>query len=140
MRRVACLDSLIVLAPGVDERGLARVRAQLEGFAAVVFAGLPRSDQRATGLRYLRGLMLEGRRKSLQPMAERLGVDHQQLQQFLTSSTWDVAGVRRRLATAAVELGDPPGWGVGGTGCPQDGKGPAGGAPPYNRTPGQGAQ
>ncbi|WP_033666900.1 transposase, partial [Salinispora mooreana] len=61
----------------MDERELARVRGRLEDFAAGIFAGLRRSDQRATGLRYLRGLMLDGRRKSMQPMAQRLGVDHQ---------------------------------------------------------------
>jgi SRSO17 transposase len=106
----------------VDERGLAQVRAQLEDFAAGVFAGIPRSDQRATGVRYLRGLMLDGRRKSMQPMAQRLGVDHQQLQQFLTSSTWDVAGARRRLAALAVELIDPEVWVVDDTGFPKNGK------------------
>lgn len=66
--------------------------------------------------------MLDGRRKSMQPMAERLGVDHQQLQQFLTSSTWDVAGVRRRLATAAFDLVTPQVWVVDDTGFPKDGK------------------
>jgi SRSO17 transposase len=39
------------------------------------------------------GLLLDGRRKSMQPMAERLGVDLQGLQQFLSSSTWPVAEV-----------------------------------------------
>ena len=29
----------------------------------------------------------------MQPMGERLGVDHQQLQQFATTSTWDPAAV-----------------------------------------------
>ncbi|MEU3458034.1 transposase [Micromonospora sp. NPDC006766] len=86
----------------MDEGGLARVRVRLEEFAAGVFAGLPRSDQRATGLRYLRGLMLDGRRKSMQPLAERLGVDHQQLQQFLTSSTWDVTHLVRLQARSAL--------------------------------------
>jgi SRSO17 transposase len=105
----------------VDERGLAVVRAQLEDFAAGVFSGLPRSDQRATGLRYLRGLMLDGQRKSMQPMGERLGIDYQQLQQFLTSSTWDVVGVRRRLATTAVDLIDPRAWVLDDTGFPKDG-------------------
>lgn len=62
----------------VDAGGLARVREQLREFAAGVFAGLPRVDQRETGVRYLRGLMLDGQRKSMQPMAARLGVDHQQ--------------------------------------------------------------
>ena len=110
---------------------------QLEDFAAVVFAGLPRSDQRATGLRYLRGLMLDGRRKSMQPMAERLGVDHQQLQQFLTSSTWDVTGVRRRLATAAIELVQPQVWVVDDTGFPKDGKASACVARQYSGTLGK---
>ena len=32
------------------------------------------------------------------PMAARLGVDHQRLQQFITSSTWDYAAVRRNVA------------------------------------------
>ena len=121
----------------MDERGLARVRAQLEDFAAVVFAGLPRSDQRAMGLRYLRGLMLDGRRKSMQPMAERLGVDHQRLQQFLTSSTWDVAGVRRRLATAAIELVQPQVWVVDDTGFAKDGKASACVARQYTGTLGK---
>src|SRR3954447_2686906 len=110
----------------MDERGLARLRAQLEDFAAEVFVGLPRSDQRATGLRYLRGLMLDGRRKSMQPMAERLGLDYQQFQQFLTSSTWDVPGVRRRLASRAIDLitseSGPQVWVVDDTGFPKNGK------------------
>jgi len=113
------------------------MRAQLETFAGTVFAGLPRSDQRATGLRYLRGLMLDGRRKSMQPMAERLGVDHQQLQQFLTSSTWDVAGVRRRLAVAAVQTVAPTVWVVDDTGFPKDGKASACVARQYSGTLGK---
>lgn len=106
----------------MDERELARVRAHLEEFAEGVFAGLPRSDQRATGLRYLRGLMLDGQRKSMQPMAERLGIDYQQLQQFVTSSTWDVSGVRRRVAAMAVGVLAPQVWVVDDTGFPKDGK------------------
>lgn len=106
----------------MDERELALVRARLEDFAEGVFAGLSRSDQRATGLRYLRGLMLDGARKSMQPMGERLGIDYQQLQQFMTSSTWDVTGVRRRLAGLAVEVVAPQVWVVDDTGFPKDGK------------------
>ncbi|MFF5553265.1 transposase [Streptomyces olivaceoviridis] len=37
-----------------------------------VFGSFPRRDQRRWGECYLRGLMLDGRRKSVQPMAERL--------------------------------------------------------------------
>ncbi|MEV7037584.1 transposase [Amycolatopsis sp. NPDC051061] len=64
-----------------------------------MLGGLARADQRAKGELYLRGLMLDGKRKSMQPMAKRLGVDHQQLQQFVTSSTWDYVDVRHRIAS-----------------------------------------
>ena len=40
---------------------------------------------------YARGLLTDGQRKSMVPMAARLGADHQRLQQFITSSTWDYA-------------------------------------------------
>lgn len=53
------------------------MRGELESFVAEVFASLSRKDQRAKGGLYLRGLMLEGRRKSMQPMGERLGIDYQ---------------------------------------------------------------
>ncbi|WP_143194125.1 transposase, partial [Micromonospora sp. CB01531] len=62
-----------------------------------------RSDQRVKGELYVRGLLTDGARKSMQPMAERLGVDHQQLQQFVTSSTWDYATVRGNVARWAAE-------------------------------------
>jgi SRSO17 transposase len=83
----------------------------LEEFAAEVFAPLARRDQRDKGAIYVRGLRLDGRRKSMQPMAERLGVDHQGLQQFVSSSTWAVEPIRERLARRAVEgLPRMPGW------------------------------
>lgn len=49
-----------------------RLRAALGLFVADVFASVPRTDQRARGECYLRGLMPDGRRKSIQPMAARL--------------------------------------------------------------------
>ena len=98
---------------------------------------MPRVDQRETGVRYLRGLMLDGQRKSMQPMAARLGVDHQQLQQFLTSSTWDVIGVRRRVATSAVETVAPTVWVVDDTGFAKDGPASACVARQYSGTLGK---
>ncbi|MFE1852176.1 transposase [Streptomyces sp. NPDC059489] len=49
-------------------------------------------------------------RKSMQPTARTPGVEHQQLQQFMTSSTWSVEAVRLRLARRAVQgaHGRPP--------------------------------
>ena len=107
---------------GMDAGELERVRAELGAFASEVFAPFARVEQRAMGMTYVRGLMLDGQRKSMQPMAERLGTDHQRLQQFLTSSTWDHVAVRRRLAARAVQVVVPGVWIVGDTGFPKDGK------------------
>ncbi|GHI20477.1 hypothetical protein Shyd_18480 [Streptomyces hydrogenans] len=76
-----------------------RLRGELSEFVADVFASLPRRDQRRWGGCYLRGLMLDGRRKSVQPMAERLPDGNMQaLQQFVNQSPWDPLPVRRRIA------------------------------------------
>jgi SRSO17 transposase len=98
-----------------------QVRPRLEAFAAEMLGGLARSDQRAKGGLYLRGLMLDGKRKSMQPMAERLGVDHQQLQQFVSSSTWDHVEVRRRVAHWAEKAIAPDAFAVDDVGFPKDG-------------------
>src|SRR5260370_38167765 len=76
----------------------AEVRPRLADFAFEMLGGLPRKDQRAAGELYVRGLLTDGQRKSMQPMAARLGADHQRLQQFITSSTWDYTAVRRNVA------------------------------------------
>jgi SRSO17 transposase len=89
---------------------MAQVRPVIEEFAERVFGGFARRDQRVKGELYLRGLMLDGKRKSMQPMAQRLGIDHQQLQQFVSTSTWDHVEVRRRLAVWASEFVDPDAW------------------------------
>ena len=113
------------------------MRPRLESFAAEMFAPLARSDQRAKGQTYLRGLLLDGRRKSMQPMAERLGVDHQGLQQFVSSSTWAVEPVRERLARTAVSMIAPDAWVVDDTGFPKDGAASPGVARQYSGTLGK---
>jgi len=91
-------------------------------FAARMLGVLPRSDQRAKGELYVRGLLTDGARKSMQPMAERLGVDHQGLQQFITSSTWDYERVRANVANWAVHAIAPDAYVVDDSGFPKDGK------------------
>jgi SRSO17 transposase len=114
-----------------------QVRPRLKMFAAGVLGGLVRADQRAKGELYVRGLMLDGKRKSMQPMAGRLGVDHQQLQQFVTSSTWDYADVRRRIAGWAEEFIAPQAYVVDDTGFPKDGLDSPGVARQYSGTLGK---
>ncbi|MFE4678048.1 IS701 family transposase [Streptomyces sp. NPDC056723] len=107
----------------MDAHEVNRARAKLALFVADVFASVPRKDQRAKSDCYLRGLMLDGRRKSIQPMAERLPDGNEQnLQQFVNQSTWDPVPVRRRIAERMVPLIGPDAWAVDDVSFPKDGK------------------
>nr|WP_239471922.1 transposase [Streptomyces sp. NEAU-S7GS2] len=65
-----------------------------------MFEPLARADQRRWGGGCLQGLLLDGQRKSAEPMAARLGQDgnRKALAHFITSSPWDPAHVRARPA------------------------------------------
>jgi SRSO17 transposase len=107
---------------GLTAAELATIRRRLEAFADDLFASLPRADQRARGECYLRGLLLDGRRKSIQPIAERLGeVHYQALHHFVAVSAWDWRPVRRRLAEMMTAALQPTAWAVDDTGFPKDG-------------------
>ena len=70
------------------------VRERLEAFGGEVLAeAMNRPVQLVNGGLYLRGLIEQGARKSLEPMVERLGgeADYQSMQQFLADSPWDPA-------------------------------------------------
>jgi SRSO17 transposase len=108
---------------GVKAADLAAQRAALIEFAEEMYGSLARCDQRAKGEQYVRGLLLEGRRKSIQPMAARLpDGDEQGLQQFITDSPWDDVPVRRRLARRMTAEIEPDGWVIDDTGLPKDGR------------------
>lgn len=113
------------------------MHAELGEFVGEVFASLARKDQRAKGSLYLQGLMLEGRRKSMQPMGERLGIDYQQLQQFLSSSPWRVEPVRKILVRKAIAAIGPQAWVVDDTGFVKDGPASPGVARQYSGTLGK---
>jgi SRSO17 transposase len=117
---------------------LAQVRRRLVAFAAEMFQPLARADQRRWGEVYLRGLMLDGKRKSIQPMAERLPDGNEQaLQQFVSQSPWDWRPVRQRLATQMTAAVDPDAWIVDDTGFPKFGSASVGVARQYSGTLGK---
>jgi SRSO17 transposase len=108
---------------GVRAADLETQRAELIEFAAEMYRPLVRCDQRAKGEQYVRGLLLEGRRKSIQPMATRLpDGDEEGLQHFIADSPWDDEPVRRRLAQRMTAEIEPEGWIVDDTGLPKDGR------------------
>lgn len=76
-----------------------RPQGELSEFVADVFGSVPRRDQRRWGECYLRGLMPDGRRKSIQPMAKRLPDGNMQaLRQFVNQSPYAPVPVRQRIA------------------------------------------
>jgi SRSO17 transposase len=117
------MATMVIGEHGVKAADLAAQRAGLIEFAEEMYGSLARCDQRAKGEQYVRGLLLEGRRKSIVPMAARLADgDQQGLQQFITDSPWDDVPVRRRLARRMTAEIEPGGWVVDDTGLPKDGR------------------
>jgi SRSO17 transposase len=109
---------------------LQRVRTRLVAFAEGMFESMPRADQRRRGEMDLRGLLLDGKRKSIQPMAERLTAAgdvevadlEQALQQFVNQSPWDPTLVRERLARRMIAELRPDAWVVDDTAFPKFGR------------------
>ena len=109
----------------VDGQGPAVVRERLEAFGAEVLAGaVNRPVQLVNGGVYLRGLIEQGPRKSLEPMVARLGggADYESLQNFLAVSPWDPALVVRAVAERVAPRVDVQAWVLDDTGFPKDGK------------------
>jgi SRSO17 transposase len=108
----------------VDAGAPVAVKKRLEAFAGEVLAvAMNRPVQRVNGGLYLRGLLEEGARKSLEPMVARLGGDgdYQSMQQFVADSPWDPALVVKAVAErVAPEIGVQA-WVLDDTGFPKDG-------------------
>jgi len=101
------------------------VRERLEAFAVEVLAGaMNRPVQRVNGGLYLRGLIEDGARKSLEPLVARLSeeADYQSMQQFLADSPWDPALVVRAVAERVAPVIGVEAWVLDDTGFPKDGK------------------
>ncbi|MGW0882476.1 IS701 family transposase [Streptomyces sp. NPDC002671] len=102
----------------MDALDVNRVRAKLALFVADVFSSVPRKDQRAKGDCYLRGLMLDGRRRSIQAMASR-------------QSPWDPEPVQRRICERMLPLIAPRAWVIDDVSVPKDGRMSVAVAPQY---------
>ena len=82
----------------------------LDAWLAPFLDVLGRKTRRTWAPLYLRGLLGPGERKSLQPMAARLGLSgHDQLQHFIASPAWDDGPLWRVLALEADRLVGGPG-------------------------------
>jgi len=120
---------MAVVAAGVGEDQTVDppevVAERLEAFGLEVLAeAMNRPVQVRNGGLYLRGLIGQGARKSLEPLVERLGgdADYQSLQQFLADSPWDPVLVVKAVAERVVPVIDVQAWVLDDTGFPKDGK------------------
>ena len=102
-----------------------------------------RSTRRKMAPLYLRGLLGSGGRKSVQPMAERLGLSgHDQLHHFVSSPAWDDAPLWRVLAEQVDRQvgGEGAVLVVDDTGLPQEGRALGRGGAATLRRVGQGGE
>jgi SRSO17 transposase len=101
------------------------VGVRLVAFVAGVTRGLPHPRQRENAGLYVRGLIEDGRRKSLQPTLFRLGESgarYESMQQFLADSPWDPVSLVRACAELVVPVIGVEAWVLDDTGFPKDGK------------------
>ena len=71
-----------------NEKRWAKHANGLGGFLEPVLQTLGRAERRAGATRYVQGLLMPGERKSIEPLAQRVGVDAQSLQQLIRDSPW----------------------------------------------------
>ena len=123
----------------MTEAQLARCRKRLEQFLVDLLEPLGRRERRHWGAVYVRGLLLEGERKSIEPMARRLPDGNEQaLQQLVGQSPWEWAPVWERLARRMVRELEPEAvWAIDDTGFPKQGRHSVGVARQYSGTLGK---
>jgi SRSO17 transposase len=107
----------------MTEAQAVRSRKRLEQFLVDLLEPVGRSERRHWGGVYVRSLLLNGERKSIEPLAQRLPEGNvQAMQQFIGQSPWDWNPVWERLAGRMTsELAPDPAWVVDDTGFPKQG-------------------
>ena len=96
---------------------------RLTAFLEDLLAPMGRSERRHWARVYIQGLLLDGERKSIEPMASRVqDADVQALRQFVGQSPWAVDEVQRLLALKVVDiLSEPEVWILDDTSFPKAG-------------------
>jgi len=118
---------------------ITRCRKRLEQFLVDLLEPVGRSERRRWGSVYVRGLLLDGERKSIEPMAHRLPEGNvQSMQQFIGQSPWDWNPVWEKLGRRmTAELEPDPAWVIDDTGFPKQGTHSVGVARQYSGTLGK---
>ena len=117
----------------MTSKEVAALDERLDRFLFDVTASLGRSERHHWAKIYLQGLLLEGGRKSIEPLAERMGgADVQSLRQFVGQSPWAVEQIQQQLAEKVVDLlTEPEVWMIDETSFPKTGNASVGVARQY---------
>ena len=101
-----------------------RCRERLQVYLAAMLAPLGRSERRYWGSVYLRGLLLDGERKSAGAIATRMPeANEQNLQQFLNQSPWDWNPIWQAMAERIESaFPAPEAWVIDDTSFPKKGE------------------
>ena len=112
---------------------------RLQKFVEDVTEPMGRSERRHWARVYVQGLLLDGERKSIEPMVSRMeGADVQALRQFVGQSPWAVEEVEARLAHKIVDLlSAAEVWIIDETAFPKAGQHSVGGGRQYCGTLGK---
>jgi len=123
----------------MTESEIEKCRKRLEQFLADLLDPLGRRERRQWSTVYIRGLLLDGERKSIEPLAARLPDGNvQAMQQLIGQSPWPWAPVWERLAQRmTAELAPDPVWVIDDTGFPKQGQHSVGVARQYSGTLGK---
>jgi SRSO17 transposase len=98
-------------------------RTRLEAYLAEMLAPLGRKDRRHWGQVYVRGLLLDGERKSVGAMIAHLPEgDEQALQQFVSQSPWPWEPVWEKLAATVRSQKGEAFWVIDDTSFPKKGE------------------
>ncbi len=123
----------------MTEKQIAKSRQRLEQFLEDLLEPVGRAERRHWGGVYVRGLLQDGERKSIEPMAARMRDGNvQAMQQFVGQSPWQWEEVWARLGRRmTAELEPDSAWVVDDTGFPKQGEDSVGVARQYSGTLGK---
>lgn len=106
------------------------LESRFEDYTNVLLGALQHEDRHQPARWYLKGLMLPGERKSVEPMAARVHPEnvpsaHQAMHHFVSASDWSDSALLAAVADAVIPAltrgGDPVAWIIDDTGMPKKG-------------------
>ena len=107
----------------MENKEIEHLDNQLSEFLGDLLQPMGRKERQHWGRVYVQGLLLDGERKSIEPIAQRIpGADVQALRQFVGQSPWAVAAVQEGLARKLKAIvPEAEAWIIDETGFPKAG-------------------